>query len=286
MKDTFLLKTTIFCEGLDHPECVVAHPDGSIWAGGEAGQIYRISPDGENLQIMADTGGFILGMALSPGSEWMAICDLGKKCVWKYELETNDLSLLTDGAKGHKFNIPNYPVFDRSGNLYISESGAFGEISGRILKYDIEGECTIWHEGPFNFANGLALDVDERNLFVVCSWLPGVRKIKVNDDGTAGKDSVYATIPQTVPDGLAFDELGNLLVSCYAPNSIFSIDQDGHVSLVISDWEAHTLSNPTNIAFGGPSHDQLFCANLGRWHISKIDLGVRGILLPSHFERP
>ena len=28
---------TIFADGLDHPECVAIHPDGSVWAGGEAG---------------------------------------------------------------------------------------------------------------------------------------------------------------------------------------------------------------------------------------------------------
>jgi gluconolactonase len=35
----------IFADGLDHPECVAVHPDGSVWAGGEAGQIYKVSPD-------------------------------------------------------------------------------------------------------------------------------------------------------------------------------------------------------------------------------------------------
>jgi len=42
------------------------------------------------------------------------------------------------------------------------------------------------------------------------------------------------------------------------------------------------LSNPTNIAFGGPKLDQLFAANLGRWHITKIDAGVKGLALASH----
>ena len=32
---------------LDHPECIAVHPDGSVWAGGEAGQIYKISADGK-----------------------------------------------------------------------------------------------------------------------------------------------------------------------------------------------------------------------------------------------
>jgi len=35
----------VYAEGLDHPECIAVHPDGSVWAGGEAGQIYRIAPE-------------------------------------------------------------------------------------------------------------------------------------------------------------------------------------------------------------------------------------------------
>src|SRR5688500_9082229 len=32
----------IFSNGLDHPECLAFDRDGNLWAGGEAGQIYRI----------------------------------------------------------------------------------------------------------------------------------------------------------------------------------------------------------------------------------------------------
>ena len=42
-----LKRASIFADGLDHPECIAAHPDGSFFAGGEAGQIYRISRDGK-----------------------------------------------------------------------------------------------------------------------------------------------------------------------------------------------------------------------------------------------
>jgi gluconolactonase len=93
---------------------------------------------------------------------------------------------------------------------------------------------------------------------------------------------VFATMPECVPDGLAFDAAGNLYVSCYAPNKIFKVAPDRTITTVIDNWEAHTLSNPTNIAFGGENFDQLFVANIGRWHIAKIDLGVKGLKLVSH----
>jgi sugar lactone lactonase YvrE len=265
-----MAKARVFCEGLDHPECVAVHRDGSIWAGGEAGQIYRISSDGARVELVANTGGFILGIAFHPGMSWMAICDLGKKCVWKLSLSDFKLSIFASGAEGHAFNIPNYAVFDLQGNLYVSESGAFREVTGKILKFDSEGKGIIWHDGPFNFANGMALSNDQRHLLVVSSWLPGVERIAIQDDGSAGQREVYCTLPQTVPDGLAFDSAGNLFISCYTPNVIYQVKPDRTTGIFIDDWEGHTLSNPTNIAFRGDK--EMFSANLGRWHITKIDL--------------
>ena len=51
----------VFAEGLDHPEGVAWGPDGRIYAGGEAGQIYAIDGDG-TVEQLASTGGFLYGM--------------------------------------------------------------------------------------------------------------------------------------------------------------------------------------------------------------------------------
>jgi sugar lactone lactonase YvrE len=279
---SLLDKATVFADGLDHPECVVVHPDGSVWAGGEGGQIYKISSDGKTIEEVANTGGFILGIAFSSGADWLAICDLNNHCIWKLDLQNAKLTKFADGAGNHSFNIPNYIVFDNDSNLYVSESGEFRKVTGKILKFSPKGEGIVWHEGPFNFANGLALNKDQTYLYVVSSWLPGVERIAINSDGTAGERSVYCTLPETVPDGIAFDSEGNLLVSCYAPNKIFKIAPDHTATLLVDDWEAHTLSNPTNIAFGGSDLDQIFVSNLGRWHILKIDYSKKGMPLVSH----
>jgi gluconolactonase len=279
---TILEKTIAFTEGLDHPECIAYHPDGSLWAGGEAGQIYRISSDGKDLQIVANTGGFILGIAFSPDCSWLLVCDSGKKCLWRLDLKSFALSKFADGVPGHQFQIPNYACFDKSGNVYVSESGAFRKVIGKILKFDHTGKGHVWSDGPFNFTNGMALDSNEEYLYVVCSFMPGIERVKINDDGSAGHREVVATLPESVPDGLAFDQLGNLYISCYAPNKIYRIAMDRSISVLLDDWEAHTISNPTNIAFGGENFDQLFVANIGRWHVSQIDLGIKGLKLVCH----
>ena len=80
----------------------------------------------------------------------------------------------------------------------------------------------------------------------------------------------------TCPDGLAFDQKGTLYISCYAPNAIYKYE-NGDLKELIDDWESHTLCNPTNMAFGPEGN--LYTANLGRWHISKIPLEETGILV-------
>ena len=273
---------SIFADGLDHPECIAVHPDGSVWAGGEAGQIYRIAADGSSVEEIARTGGFVQGLAFSPGATWLAACDPPNKCVWKLDMGSGKLEKFAGGAGGHTFNIPNYAAFDASGRLYVSESGAFRQVNGKILRFDPGGTGEIWQEGPFNFANGLSLSPGGDYLYVACTWLPGVERITIEPNGAAGKREVYCVLPRTCPDGLAFDAAGNLYVSCYAPNAIFQVNPQQEVRLVVDDWEAHTLSNPTNIAFGGTDFRQLFVANLGRWHISRIPMPLEGLKLVCH----
>ncbi len=279
MQEINIKDVSVFADGLDHPECVAMHPDGSVWAGGEAGQIYRISPDGKEIKEMANTGGFTLGIAFAPGAEWLAACDLKNHCVWKLDLSNNQLSLFADGADDEKFNIPNYPVFDSNGMLYVSESGAFRTVSGKIFKFDTKGNGMVWHEGPFNFANGMCLDADEKYLYVVCTWLPGVERIEINDDGSAGKREVYCTLPRTCPDGIAFDKSGNLYISCYTPNHIYSVNKQQEIHLLVEDWEAHTLCNPTNIAFSIIGSSYLYATSLGRWNMSRMPMDVEGLAL-------
>src|SRR5690606_38955700 len=129
----------------------------------------------------------------------------------------------------------NYPVFDNEGNLYVSDSGAFRTVTGRIYKFDPAGNGRIWHGGRFSFANGLALDKAQRYLYIVCTWLPGVERIRIHPDGSAGEREVFITLPQTCPDGIAFDETGNLYIACYAPNRIYQVSPDKTVTTLIDD---------------------------------------------------
>jgi len=111
---------------------------------------------------------------------------------------------------------------------------------------------------------------------VVESNLDRVLRIEILPDGTAGSPEVFAEGLARVPDGLAFDARGNLYVTTYASNCIYRLDQQGRAELLCQDVENLLLCQPTNCAFGGPNFDQLLVSNLGRDHISTLDLKIKG----------
>lgn len=268
-----LERIRIFADGLDHPECVCWHPNGSLYAGGEAGQIYRISSDGRQVDEIGRTNGFLLGVAVNPDGSWLAACDLRKKCVWRCELATGELTVISRGVDAFPFQIPNHLVFDSQGDLYVSDSGSPTDKSGRIFRIARDGSTMVWHDGPFHFANGLASAPAGDALFVVCTFAGSVERIAITPDRTPGERSTIVSFERVLPDGLAFDRAGDLFVSCYTPSRIYRV-RDGsppQIHIYAEDWTDHQLCHPTNVCFGGPKGETLFAANLGRWHIASIE---------------
>lgn len=56
-----------------------------------------------------------------------------------------------------------------------------------------------------------------------------------------------------VPDGLAFDALGNLYYSCYAPSRIYKIGADRIPAVLLEDTSCHLLSNCTKLPSVDPN---------------------------------
>jgi gluconolactonase len=265
-----------YAEGLDHPEDLAFDAEGILWAGGEIGQIYRI-PEKGRLEEVTNIGGFCLGLTFSAADE-LFVCNPKLGAIVKVQ-KNGRSSLFADFAGAHKLIQPNYSVFDSAGNLYVSDSGEWSRSSGCIVRFDNRGRGEIFLEGPQPFPNGLALDATEHFLFVAQSHTDDVLRVEIRHDGSAGDREVYVSGVERVPDGLAFDTAGDLYVSCYASDNLFLVSPDRKASLLAYDRYGTTIARPTNIAFGGPENEYLYVSNLGRWHINRVKLGVKGQLL-------
>lgn len=260
-----------FAEGLDHPEGVAWGPDGFVYAGGEAGQVYRVSLDGTVTQI-ASTGGFGLGLALDADLN-IYMCDLVAGAVMKIT-QSGTVSKYTDNAEA--IAAPNYPVFDAQGNLYFSSSGGWQTGTGLVYRAQPGGKTELVSRDFTAFPNGMALSPDSKYLYIVLSNKPGVERAEILPDGKLGKPEHVVTLPRHVPDGVAFDVEGNLYITCYSPDVIWRLTPGGKLDVLAEDWASVTLSAPTNIAFGGADMKTLLVASLGRWHLTRAQMPIAG----------
>jgi gluconolactonase len=265
-------KFEIFAEGLDHPEGLAFEAEGLLWAGGEAGQVYRMSSKGR-LEEVANIGGFCLGLTFSP-DDVLYICNHKLHSIVRVE-KSGRSSLFADWAGKHKLQTPNAGVFDSDGNFYVSDSGEHFRRNGCVIRFDKNGKGEVFATS-FAFSNGMAMSADERAIFVVESNTDSVIRVEIRPDGKAGARDVYASGLERVPDGVAFDEQGNLYVSCYASDNIYRVTPRREVQLIAYDRNGFMLTRPTNVAFGGLKRDELYVANLGMHHICRTTLGTPG----------
>lgn len=263
---------------LKHPEGIAVAPDGAVWCGGDGGEIYRIAPDASAIEVVASTGGFTLGLAFDAAGR-LYTCDLGHKAVFRLDPATRQLDRFAAGGGGAELRVPNFPVVDQSrGALFVSDSHAPDGPGPGVWRFDLEtGEGGLWYGRPLTFANGMALSLDRQWLYVAETFAHRVSRIPIRPDGSAGEREPFVDGIDRLPDGLAFDAAGNLYIACYEPSRLFRADPAGRLELLIDDPDAHTFCHPTNCAFRG---DELLTANLGRWHITAIEVGVRGAPLP------
>ncbi|HEV3267298.1 MAG TPA: SMP-30/gluconolactonase/LRE family protein [Acidimicrobiales bacterium] len=240
----------VLASDLDHVEGVCWDPERHcLWAGGEAGQVYRVELDGTTTVATTIRGGALLGLALDARGA-LYVCDPGNHQVWRVK---------DDGTYepfGDAIDYPNYASFSPDGRLYVSDSGSFNDATGQLFVIDPDGTTANVSPRPMSFSNGLC--VDETTLWLVESSAPGVSAMALG----GGPLDLVIPMERCVPDGLALDAQGGLLISCYQPNQIWRWTKEDGLRLLFEDWTGEYVLSPTNVAFYGEHLDRLALASL------------------------
>jgi gluconolactonase len=271
----------VLVDGLDHPEGVAYdRASGALWCGGEDGQLYRVDLGAGTAEEVARAPGFVLGVAVD-GRGRVAICASsdGSLCAWDGER----MRRVLDAVEGRRLVQPNYAAFGPDGRLYLSDSGTWGADNGRLVCVEPDGSAQVLSRAVERFTNGLAVSPDGRWLWAVESFDPRVQRFDLAEPRP--RPELVTRIEGAVLDGLAFTADGGVLIACYRPDRIYHLDRDGGLEVVAQDPQGTLLSAPTNVCFVGTELDRVVSANLGRWHLTLLDLGLRGAPLhaPEHW---
>lgn len=262
----------VLSEGLDHPEGVVYDPERNVLhAGGEDGQLVTLDLDGGHLSSERPMTGMVLGLAVDGHGDVVA-CNPGTSSVQL--VRDGRAATLLERVGGRGLVTPNYPAFGPDGSLYVTDSGHWEHDDGVVVRIDADGAAEVLSDRLPHFTNGCAVTADGRWLWVIESLGPTVSRIDLRDGGAP---ETVVQLPDTVPDGLAFTADGGVLISCYRPDRIYHLAASGVLSILAEDPAGTLLAAPTNVCFAGPRRDRLVVANLGRWHLTMLDVALVGV---------
>jgi len=267
-------KLEVFATGLDHPEGIAVTPAGDLFVGGEAGQIYRVDTDGTVTETTS-TNGFNLGLS-ADGSGRLYVCDSTAGVVWRLDPGTGHREVFTRGLPERPARVPNWGCFDGHGNYYLTDSGDWGASDGLIWVVRPGGRTETWTGEVTAFPNGCAVAPDGSCLFVAESYPSAIVQIPIRSDGSAGPRRVLQQLGTVVPDGIAIADDRSLVVACYRPDALLLWNATDGVSVLACDPRGTLLSAPTNVVFTGDDLGTVVVPNLGRWHLTRGRLGVRG----------
>ena len=293
-------------EGLERPEDVAVSRDGRVFATDPHVGAREILPDGA-LKSIGETerAGCCNGISMDLDGR-ILIANLGAHHGVAGPLErldpaTGRREVLLSEVDGRKLTSCNYPMIDRDGNIWCSNSVSaedFSQLAGArpfdgfIFVLRPDGTSSIVAEG-IGFSNGLAMSADGKFLYCCQTLGSNVLRYPVLPGGRLGPGEQYGPrlgpdlVPgdspfskdRNLPDGGAFDEEGNFWVACYSSNKVFAITPSGELLTLIDDPEGQVVRSPANVTFGGDDMKDVYIGGLEMNYVVKARSPVAGMKL-------
>ncbi|WIM87747.1 SMP-30/gluconolactonase/LRE family protein [Candidatus Mycobacterium wuenschmannii] len=211
-------------------EDVVADADGNIFTGVEDGRIVRVSPDGGSVDVIADTGGRPLGLAVAHDGR-LLICD-SHRGLLRYDPTGDAIETLVSEIDGRPLTFCSNVVESSDGTIFFTESTSRfyyehykgsvieGRPTGALFRRDTDGTVTRLVDDLY-FANGVTLTADESAVVYAESagcrvskyWLTGER---------AGTVTALVTELPGFPDNISTGLDGRIWVALVSDRNAFN----------------------------------------------------------------
>ena len=244
---------------LQRPECILAEPDGTLWAADARGGVARISSDGVQ-EIITQSFDKTFREASDDASRFtegtlpngLAFAENGDILISNFGTDVlevmgrdGETRLLYDTIDGEPIGKVNFVLRDSKNRIWLTISTRIKNWMKAISPHISDGYIALADErglrmvaDGFSFTNEIRLDAKEEYLYIVETTGQRISRMKVGPDGSLSNREVFG--PSKLgkfgfPDGIAFDAFGNLWGTLVMADQIFVITPEGDFHVLLDD---------------------------------------------------
>ena len=307
---------------LQRPECILAEPDGMLWAADARGGVVRIDANTDSQELIiqgADNrfeaatddasrftqGTLPNGMAFASNGD-LLISNFGTDRLERMTREGNNV-VLYDSIDGERIGKVNFVIRDSKDRIYMTistmipnwmEAISPNVADGRIVLVDETGIRVVADD--LAFTNEIRLDADEDWMYIAETCGPKVSRMRVLPDGSLTDYEVFGPDNHgALIDGIAFDSYGNLWGTHVFNDQIFAITPQGDLRIILDDdrgneagqrfldafWKDQATSEHM-LAAGGSIAPWMASVTFGGPDLKTVYVGsLRGTTIP-YFQSP
>jgi len=260
---------------LQRPECILAEPDGMLWAADARGGVTRIAPDGTQTFIgqradarfqsaSVDTvdafeakftqGTLPNGLAFADNGD-ILISNFGTDLL-EVMTRAGDTRTLFDRIDGRPIGKVNFVLRDSRNRIWITVSTRVNPWTQAAASRVCDGTLAVVEPGRgirvvaegFYFTNEIRLDAREEWLYIVETTGPWITRMRLDERSAGGVELRERQVfgPAHLggyPDGIAFDAFGNLWCTLVMTDQLIALTPQGDKLLLLDDGEPVASAN-------------------------------------------
>jgi sugar lactone lactonase YvrE len=240
--------------GLQRPECVLATRSGDLYSADWRGGVARTTADGQStLLSRADlSGGRPLrpnGIAMRSNGNFL-LADLGESLGGVYELDrAGQVAPILERVDGVDLPPTNFVHEDDQRRIWITVSTSHrpraaayrADVADGYIVLLTNAGARVVAEG-IGYTNEALPSPDGKWLYVNETFGRKLSRFPLREDGELGAKEVVTTFGAgTFPDGLSFDQGGDMWITSIVSNRVIRVKADGSQSLIVEDCDAAHL---------------------------------------------